>query len=685
MQKTSTSGETNVTLEVDGKKLAETSDEVEEELRGLINVNQEEFYAATYLHQEAVRDIILGPPETRTIMIDRLLGIHYLKEIADGIPLTYVKKALRSLQGRIDEGEEIKDNITKFSKESLETKKEDLRRDGIREDDLKLPQASRSLIGLNESLMAYAQTAGVKIQRISAPPSTLDLFESAYGNVKEDYARIRRQTGKTSQQWIDELSKLKPIQAEYESLREKIPQIETQAKLKQENQELGTEIRALEAVLEPMRTQTEELRIASTRFPQLLQEAESARTRLEESEKRLGTRAQIEQQHSQVTQEIKNLETQIETLQKRLDESRLELSRTDQITQRLKLEKSEVDRLQAKFETAQETLSTFEKSYGDKPAVDRKQTEVAQETQNIESNLTALRERIEQLKLRRSTAKLLQDEHDLSKSKLAELRSQLEKLHMSLETYTQRYGQIPEIEHNLIETRRQIAENEKLLETHTTYDRLLSLAFGYLQQHEQDTCPVCKQGIEHAKLLDEIGLEIRSTARSAAIEDTRTKLKDLKSKRSELEDAVRNAIPLTREYEDTRQRLETKEKAHQELETRQAEISQDSVGSELPQAEQDLEKSQTRLKELQKRRTELENASHEIEAKSKDSEDARRRLETSHQTALDLEAKLRELNENETTMKMQTVQEQLIAAKRRSTETSAKRTELENLSLYEGT
>ncbi|MGD0550099.1 MAG: hypothetical protein ABSA81_06085 [Candidatus Bathyarchaeia archaeon] len=60
-------------------KLAKTSDEVEEELHRLINANQEEFYASTYLHQEAVRDIILGPPETRTMIIDRLLGIHYLK------------------------------------------------------------------------------------------------------------------------------------------------------------------------------------------------------------------------------------------------------------------------------------------------------------------------------------------------------------------------------------------------------------------------------------------------------------------------------------------------------------------------------------------------------------------------------------------------------------------------------
>jgi len=167
---------------------------------------------------------------------------------------------------------------------------------------------------------------------ISRPPAKLDLFESAYRDLRRDYARIQKQTTKISQQWIDELSKLKPIQAEYNSLRDKTPQIGAQAKLEQESHNLETEIRALRAILEPIRTQIEKLHSPSTTFPQLLQEAERARTKLEESEERLGTKTQIEQQYSQAIQEAKNLETQIETLQKYLDELRFESSRTDKPT-----------------------------------------------------------------------------------------------------------------------------------------------------------------------------------------------------------------------------------------------------------------------------------------------------------------------------------------------------------------
>jgi exonuclease SbcC len=684
MQKSTTTGKTHVTVEIDGKKLAKASDEIEEELRKLIAVNQEEFYAGTYLHQETVRDIILGPPDTRTIIIDRLLGIHYLKEIADGIPLTYVKRALRALRDQIDEGEEIRDNITKFSKESLEAKKEELRRDDIAEGELKLPQASKSLKGLNENLLAYAQTAGAEIQPLTQPPTSLGLFKSAYDSLKEDYARIRKQASKTTQQWIDELSELKPIQAEYEALRERIPQTEAGTKLELENHELESEIRALRERLEPLRTQAEELRMASTTFPTLLQEAERARTTLEEAEKRQGTKMQIEQQHSQTTQEAQNLESQIEALQRQLDDSRLELSKTEQIHQQLKLERSEMDRLQASFETAQQRLSSVEKSFGDKSPIDQQRTEVAQETKRIEDKLATLREKISQLRLRRSTAAQLQDEYNLSKSKLAELRTQFENLHKSLETYTQRYGQMPEIERNLTEARTQIMEKEKLLEKTSTYDRLLTLAFEYIEQHEQDTCPVCKQGIEHAKLLDQIAEEVHGTARSATIEDTKAKLKDLTIRKSEFEDALRKMTPLARDCEDAKQRLESKEKAHQELETKLEETNQDTMRLELAQTEQDFETSQTWLSETLKRRNELESASREIEAKTKDAEDARRRLEASRDTIAGLEAKLSELDENQTRMRMQTAQQQLAAAKAKLTESTKKRNELENLSRQMG-
>jgi DNA repair exonuclease SbcCD ATPase subunit len=679
MQKSTTSGETHVTLEIDGKKVAKASDEIEEELCKLIGVNQEEFYAGTYLHQETVRDIILGPPETRTVIIDRLLGIHYLKEIADGIPLAYVKRALKSLQERIDEGEEIRENITKFSKESLETKKEELRESGITADELKLPQASKSLVGLNENLVAYAETAGVEIQRLTRPPTTFALFDGAYNNLKEDYARLRKQTNKASQQWIDELSKLKPVHAEYQALREKIPQTEARTKLDEENHHLESEITTLRASIEPLRTQSEELRTASTTYPRLAQEAERARTRLEQSEKQLGTKTQVEQRHSLTNQEAEDLHAQIETFRRQLDDSRLEYSEAAQTTQQLNLERSEMAKLQASLETVQQRLSTVEKTFGKRSAIDQQLAEVSQEVQKTEDKLSTLRTNVNQFRLKRSAAAQVQEEYDLSKSKFDKLKSQFENLRTSLETYTQRYGQTAEIERNLSETQTQIAEKEKLLQTTASYDRLLTFAFEYVEQHKQDTCPICKQGIEHTKLLEQIGQEMRGTARSSTIEDAKAKLKDLSLKKSELEDALRKITPLARDFDDAKQRLGTQEKAYRELETRLAETDLDTIRLELVRTEQDLEGSQTRLSELIKRRSELENASREIETKTRDVENARGRLEASRSTIADLEAKLGKLNERQTRMKMQTIQDQLSVANTKLTDCTKKRNELENL------
>jgi len=529
-------------------------------------VNEEEFYAGTYLHQEAVRDIILGPPETRTVIIDRLLGIHHLKEISDGIPLTYIRKASRNLEDQINKGEEIRDNIVKFSKESLEVKKEELREDGTTEDELKFAQISKSLRGLSENLLAYAETAGLRIQELTEPPRTFELLEKAYSRLREDYSRVRMQTGKVSQSWIEELSKLKPIQAEYQTLHEKIPLTEARTKLELENQELENEIQVLQAKLQPLRRQAEELRLTESTFTQLLQQAETAQRKLEQSEERLGTKTQIEGQYAQVAQQIDKLENELKASQRQLEDARAALSTISQIHQQLNLERSDVPELQTALEEAKQEISSIEKRFG--------------------------------------------------------IRTQIQ---ARLEAIT------PELK-----------EKQQIIERTEAYDRVLSASREYLEQQEEDTCPVCKRPIDHRELLDHVVKEIGALTKAKIIQTAQENIKTLKREHTELEEALRQLEKLKKELEDAQRRLELRKDAITKLEAKLGELNEELVKQKQKTAEQQLSTNRAKLTEYTRKKSELDNLRRQFEVLTREREDAELRLRATKETLQRLGVKLAE-------------------------------------------
>lgn len=71
----------------------------------LLGLNQAEFFAAVFLHQETIRNFLTTTPEERSTTIDRMIGTHLLrtliKSVDPGVPDKAIKEAQKAIE-RID-------------------------------------------------------------------------------------------------------------------------------------------------------------------------------------------------------------------------------------------------------------------------------------------------------------------------------------------------------------------------------------------------------------------------------------------------------------------------------------------------------------------------------------------------------------------------------------------------------
>jgi len=91
----------HLTLQADGEILH--TGEAEKKIVETIGLNQEGFYSTVYMHQDAVKTLVSGSPEERSDVIDRLLGIHLLRDLSTAIPLSSISRRRRELEKLVGE------------------------------------------------------------------------------------------------------------------------------------------------------------------------------------------------------------------------------------------------------------------------------------------------------------------------------------------------------------------------------------------------------------------------------------------------------------------------------------------------------------------------------------------------------------------------------------------------------
>jgi len=78
-------------------------EEARKTLYKLIGLEFDDFTRAVYLHQEDIRDLIVGDRDTRSVAMDRLLGLDQLRNVSEGLKPKPVRDAISEIQAARDE------------------------------------------------------------------------------------------------------------------------------------------------------------------------------------------------------------------------------------------------------------------------------------------------------------------------------------------------------------------------------------------------------------------------------------------------------------------------------------------------------------------------------------------------------------------------------------------------------
>jgi DNA repair exonuclease SbcCD ATPase subunit len=77
-------------------------EEADGRLQQLLGLNEDEFYSAIYLHQEAIIDFVSASPADRSGTIDRMLGTYTLRELTDSLHIMAVTRRKGDLRDELD-------------------------------------------------------------------------------------------------------------------------------------------------------------------------------------------------------------------------------------------------------------------------------------------------------------------------------------------------------------------------------------------------------------------------------------------------------------------------------------------------------------------------------------------------------------------------------------------------------
>jgi DNA repair protein SbcC/Rad50 len=105
--------------------------EAETRAAEILGISPEQFYAATYLRQESIRDFVVGDANTRSKVVDELLGLETLRQLSECLPLKEVDNAVGKVQKDVKDIEEGKIQALELARKKLTDYTEELKKKGF--------------------------------------------------------------------------------------------------------------------------------------------------------------------------------------------------------------------------------------------------------------------------------------------------------------------------------------------------------------------------------------------------------------------------------------------------------------------------------------------------------------------------------------------------------------------------
>jgi len=293
--RSTTAGKTDFKIDISGTEYF--GDEAQSKLNKLLRITPTEFYASTYLHQEAIRDLIVGDPLLRSEVIDKLLGLHWIRELIEYIPVKHVAKEAKSVEEEIEDIKNRKMQEVVISRKRLGELEGELEKSGITSSQLNLA----SLVELIEKASAdteeVAQKVKVKVKELEKPAEDLISSEKAVGRIKKAVNDLEKEWTNIYKEKVGSLSALKGLKENYEEALKEVASLETKdpKDLLARKSEISDQIPKKENELNSKISARRFLQDESVIIQRLYSNFNETRSDLEEIKKEFGDKANIEE------------------------------------------------------------------------------------------------------------------------------------------------------------------------------------------------------------------------------------------------------------------------------------------------------------------------------------------------------------------------------------------------------
>ncbi len=184
----------------------------------------EDFHRAVFLHQEAVRAILMENPEERDSALDRLFGLERTRELMSAIPVTIVRKEHEKLEGEKTKIEERIKGATQQAEVEMERARKEAYELDLKKEDFNLQVCKKRFEEITEDISSAAEDCGIEKPSF-LEPSTEEDVSKGLKKVKEAIKKCRMQIAATSK--LNELQKdQKQINGAKEELEDALAELE---------------------------------------------------------------------------------------------------------------------------------------------------------------------------------------------------------------------------------------------------------------------------------------------------------------------------------------------------------------------------------------------------------------------------------------------------------------------------
>ena len=303
--RSTTAGKTDLKIEAEGTECL--GEEAQSKLNKLLRVTPTEFYASTFLHQETIRDLIVGDPLLRSEVIDKLLGLHFVRELIDFLPVKHVAKEAKNIEEEIEDIKNRKMQEVVISRKRLGEFEAELEKVGIKSSQLNLASLVKLIEEVSKDVDETAHKVKISVKVLEKPAQDLSPMEKSLGEIKKTISDLEKEWTNIYKEKVGNLSTLKGLKENYEEATKEVASLETKdpKDLSAKKSGISNQISEMENELNTRISSRRFLQGESAIIHRLYSDFDEAKSETREIEKKFEGKANIEET-------LKNLKSEID-------------------------------------------------------------------------------------------------------------------------------------------------------------------------------------------------------------------------------------------------------------------------------------------------------------------------------------------------------------------------------------